>query len=265
MSNIINTIRKRYLKKEIYNLNKYLFNQEEKVSYAYKNLVNGDYLSFNNDICFYCASAIKFLVCLYIYEKAEKDNNLLNTKLLITKEDLKRGTGVLKDNTQDKEYTIRELVYYTLKESDNTAYIKLVNYVTPEKLKVYGLSLKAIHTLEGKDLFGITSAHDMTMYLTHLYEYFKTDTKNARELKVYMSDPSYKIIEDKNIDNNLFVRKYGSFEIAYHEVGIVYSEDPYILIILTEKGKLPDERRKEYINKVAKKINEIHNKLNKYL
>ena len=54
MKSIINTVRKRYLKKEIYNLNKYLINQKEKVSYAYINLITNDYLSFNNDVCLLC-------------------------------------------------------------------------------------------------------------------------------------------------------------------------------------------------------------------
>ena len=256
MKSIINTVIKRYLKKEIYNLNKYLINQKEKVSYAYINLITNDYLSFNNDVCFYCASSIKFLVCMYLYEKAEKDYYLLDEKIEMLKEDIKRGSGVIKNNPK-KEYTIRELVYYSLKESDNTAYIKLVNFVTPEVLKEYGLSLGAKHTLEGKDLFGITNSYDMTKYLIHLYDYLNKNTPNSKELKEYMINPSYTIINS----NDTFVRKYGSFEIDYHEVGIMYNSYPYILIVLTEKGMLSENRKNFFINKVATKINRIHEKL----
>ena len=252
----ISKVKNKYIKKKIYNLNKFLLKQNEKVAYAYRNLETDDMFSFNPDVCFYSASAIKFLVCLYIYKQAEENPTLLDKKLNLVEEDFKGGSGVLSDDKSVTEYTIRELVYYALKESDNTAYIKLVNFVTPEKLKEFGLSLGANHTLEGKDLFGITNAYDMGVYLTHLYNYLNTNTKLSNELKESMLNPSYQIIKSKSIDNNLFVRNYVSFVIAFHEVGIVYDENPYILIILTQKNELKEKIN--YINKVAKKINKIH-------
>ena len=252
----MNNIKNKIIKKKIYYLNKFLLKQNEKVAYGYKNLKTGDMFSFNLDICFYSASTIKFLVCLYIYEMAEKDKSLLDTKLFLVSEDFKNGSGVLKNTPDKTSYTVRELVYYTLKESDNTAYIKLVNFVTKEKLIDYGLNIGAKHTLEGKDLFGIINVSDMLIYLNHLYNYFNNNTVLSEELKNYMLNPSYKIIKDKNIDNNLFVRKYGSFGIAFHEVGIVYDKIPYILIVLTQKNEL--KGKEKYINKVAKKIRKIH-------
>ena len=76
-----------------------------------------------------------------------------------------------------------------------------------------------------------------------------------------MLNPTYQIIEEKNIGNKEFVRKYGSFDIAYHEVGIVYDKEPYILAVLTQKDKLKEKEKKKYINKVAKRIYKIHNLL----
>lgn len=246
------------IKNKIYYLNKLLLKQNEKVSYAYKNLVTGDMFSFNIDVCFYSASSIKFLVCLYIYEQAENNVSLLDTKIKLLPEDFKSGSGILKDNLDIVEYTVRDLIYYTLKESDNTAYIKLVKFVTKEKLREYGLSLGAIHTMEGKDEFGIINASDMLVYLSHMADYFSKNTILSNELKNNMLDPSYQIIKSKNVGNNKFVRKYGSFGIAFHEVGIVYDKNPYILVILTQKNELSDKRKIKYVNKVAKKINKIH-------
>lgn len=251
-------IKNKYIRKKLYYLNKYLLKQEEKVSYVYRNLKTNDEFSFNIDICFYSASAIKFLACLYLYEQAENDANLLNTKLTLNEEDFKGGSGVLKNNKSKREYKLKELIYYALKESDNTAYIKLMNYIGVDKLKEYGFSLGANHTLEGKDLFGIVNAYDMKMYLIHLYEYLNSNTALSKEFKNNMTNPSYQIIHSKSIDNNAFIRKYGSFGIAFHEVGIVYDENPYILIILTQKNELKENQKVKYINKVAKKINKIH-------
>ena len=260
----INSFNDKKIKKKIYCLNKFLLKQNEKVAYAYKNLKTGDFFSFNYDVCFYSASSIKFLVCLYIYEQAEVDEKILDKILKLEENDFKDGTGILKNMKNTSSYSIRQLIYYCLKESDNTAYIKLVNFVTSDKLKKYGLSLGASHTLEGKDLFGIVNCHDLNIYLNHLYEYFKTNTKLSNELFENMINPSYRIIESKNINNNLFIRKYGGYGIAYHEVGIVYDDIPYILIILTQKNELSLNKKNKYINRVARKIFLIHKLIKKY-
>lgn len=254
-------IQDKKIRYKIYQLNKSLLKQKEKVSYAYKNLITGDFITFNYDIGFYAASAIKFLVALYIYQEAEKDEKILNEMIHLTKEDIRPGSGVINKQTSNFDYTIRQLISLSLKESDNTAYIKLVEYVTKEKLIAFGKSLGAIHTLEGKDLFGIINASDMVFYLEALYKYFEQKTKLSQELKSFMLNPTYQIIEEKNIGNKEFVRKYGSFDIAYHEVGIVYDKEPYILAVLTQKDKLKEKEKKKYINKVAKRIYKIHNLL----
>ncbi len=251
-------IQNRKIRKKLYNLNKYLLKQNEKVSYAYKNLVTGDFFTFNYDICFYAASSIKFLVALYIYQKAEKDDKILDEKIILKEEDFKLGSGVLKNNKEKLEYTIRELIYFCLKESDNTAYIKLVLYITKEKLIEFGKSLGALHTLEGVDLFGIVNSFDMMIYLEALYKYFNLNTILSKELKEYMINPGYEIITPKNLNNKEFVKKYGSFGIAYHEVRIVYDDIPYILIVLTQKDKLKEYVKKKYVNCVARKIANIH-------
>ena len=88
------------VRRKLYNLNKYLLKQKEKVSYAYKNLETNDFCAFNYDICFYAASSIKFLVALYIYQKAENDNKILEEKIVLKEEDFKSGSGVIKDNKE---------------------------------------------------------------------------------------------------------------------------------------------------------------------
>lgn len=244
------------IQKQIKKLNNYFLKQKEKVAYAYKNLKTNDIISFNIDTCFYSASTIKLLVCLYLYEQAIYDKNILKHKINVTEKDYKQGSGVIKYKLDKYAYSIKELIYYTLKYSDNTAYIKLMEYVTPKAIKEYGTSLKAEHTLEGKDLFGITNASDMICYLERLYQFISSDTEDANDIKNIMLDPEYQIIQSKNIDYLPFIRKYGSFNIAYHEVGIVLDESPYILIILTQKNKLNSKKR--FFNIAAKKINKIN-------
>lgn len=247
------------VQRKLYNLNKMFLKSKDKVAYYYEDVLHDTVFSFNENICFYSASSIKILVCLYLYEEASKKKVNLNEKLTIKGEDIRGGSGVLKDFPTDREYTIKELIEYTLVESDNTAYIKLVNYVTKEKLIEFGKKLGAEHTLEGKDLFGITDCHDMKVYWSEIYRFINED-KSGTELKGFLNHPSYKIID---MFGEKYYRKYGSFDIAYHECGFVEEEAPFYIFIMTQKGKQKDRDR--FINKTAKKIYKIHRLLQKIL
>lgn len=241
----------RKIQKKLYHLNLKFLKSKEKVAYYYYDINHDITFSFNENICFYSASAIKVLVCLYLFKQASMNYIDLDGKIWISKEDLRPGTGIIKNQKEDTEYTIRDLIKYTLTESDNTSYIKLVNYVTKEKLMEFGESLGALHTLEGKDLFGITNCYDMDKYWKEVYRFIKEDSL-GEEFKSYLENPSFQIIDlDKP-----FYRKYGSFGIAYHECGFVEDENPFLLFILTQKNEL--KNKKKFVNKAAKKIYQIH-------
>ena len=244
------------LKKHFLNLNSLYLSQDEKVAYYYEDIKTGSILSYNSDILFYAASSIKILVCVMILEMVQNKDVDIEEKLLVSMADLKQDTGVIKFQKEDTYYTIKELIRLTIVESDNTAYIKLVNYVGVENLKNYGKKIGANHTMEGKDLFGLINCDDMICYWKKIREYITSNNKYSFEFYNWLSNPSFSIIQSKNIECNNFVRKYGSWDIAYHEAGYIEDENPFYLIVLTQKNKCVE--KEIFINETAKKILEIH-------
>lgn len=247
------------LKKYFLELNTMYLKQKEKVAYYYEDINTGSILSYNSDILFYAASSIKILVCVMLLEKAERKELSLEDKILVTMEDLKQDTGVIKYQRENTYYSIKDLIRLTITESDNTAYIKLVNYVGKDNLEKYGKSLGALHTMEGKDLFGLINCDDMVVYWKKVRD-FINKSEYGKDFYNWLSNPSFFIVEPKNIDNNTFVKKYGSWDIAYHEAGYVDDENPYYMIILTQKFKCDD--KEEFVNSTAKQLHKIHKFIN---
>lgn len=247
------------LKKEFLDLNCLYLKQNEKVAYYYEDLNTSSILSFNSDILFYAASSIKILVCLMLLEKI--DNKEINQEdtLLITMDELKQDTGIIKYQKEDTYYSIKELIRLAIVESDNTAYIKLVNYVGKDSLEEYGKKMGALHTMEGKDSFGLINCDDMAIYWKNIRKYI-LNGKHGIEFHEYLSNPSFHIVEKENIDNDNYVKKYGSWDIAYHETGYVENENPYIMIILTQKFKCDD--KESFVNETARRITKIHKLIN---
>jgi hypothetical protein len=194
-----------------------------------------------------------------LLEMAENKKISLEDTLLVTMNDLKQDTGIIKFQKQDTYYTIKDLIRLTITESDNTAYIKLVNYVGKENLEKYGKSLGALHTMEGKDLFGLINCDDMAIYWKKVRD-FINKSKYGQDFYNWLSNPSFSIVLPESIENNNFVKKYGSWDIAYHEAGYVDAENPYYMIILTQKFKCDD--KEEFVNNTAKELHKIHKFIN---
>lgn len=247
------------IKREFLELTSLYIKQQEKVAYYYEDINTGSILSYNSDILFYAASTIKVLVCVMLLEIAQNKEINLDEKLLISMNDIKQDTGIIKYQQSDTFYTIRELIRLSIVESDNTAYIKLVNYVGKDNLKKYGTRLGAKHTLEGKDLFGLINCDDTVIYWKKIKQFIDNSIYGA-ELYNWLANPSYFIIESKNVGGYPFIKKYGSFDVAYHEAGYVDSEKPYYMIILTQKFKSDD--KESFVNETAKKIYKIHKLIN---
>ena len=181
-----------------------------KVSYYYENAINGDVFSYNREIGFYAASSIKILPALILFEKADNNEVNLNEKILVNLEDLKQGSGSIKEIKENKEFSIIELIKLSLVESDNTAYLKLVDFLGKDSIKEYGLSIGATHTMESRpnDNFGIVNCNDMILYWKKIIE-FINNSELGPLFKSFLSNPNTKLIDFETINNQSFLRKYG--------------------------------------------------------
>ena len=108
----INNIKNNKIKEKINNLiNIYLKESEKgrKVAFYYENTNTNNNISYNKDLLFYAASSIKVLICLMILELSEQNKINIEDKLLVTMDDIKRGTGIIKEQTKDTYYTIKNV------------------------------------------------------------------------------------------------------------------------------------------------------------
>lgn len=250
------------LKKKIKDLMD-MFNSEyykgNKVAFFYKD--NSNTISYNEEVLFYAASTIKILAILLMFNKIDNNEFHLDDQILVTMNDLKPDSGIIELQKEDTYYSLEELMRLTITESNNTAYLKIVDLLGgKEVLKEYGLSLGAKYTMEGKetDSFGITNCSDMFIYISKVIEYINKDSEHSKMYREWMLNTTTKKVDRENL-NGKFLRKGGEFGIAYHEVGFVEANRPYYLIILTQLGEL--DYKNDFINDAAKKIVDI----NKYL
>ncbi len=223
-----------------YNVSLYYYNPENEFS-----------LTNKKDATYYAASTIKMLDALYIYKNADEGNLDLNDKATYKSSNYLGASKGMKKYKFGSKVALKELVKYAILYSDNTAHSILVDYIGKGKLKSFGNSLGAKNTLVG-DIFGSISAEDSYYYLKALYEYFETNTENSKELKKIFidSDQNYLNLPELNIDAAV---KYGEYPPYYHENGIVFSQNPYLISILSTIGN--NEKAFREINKNIYELN----------
>jgi len=110
------------------------------------------------------------------------------------------------------------------------------------------------------DSFGIINCSDMIIYWKNVKKFIDRNDDYGNLLKKYLSNPTYKIVENDGVLKYNYVRKYGSYDIAYHEAGYVETSKPYFMIILTQLNK--ESYKKKFVNDTNKLLLNINKILN---
>ena len=227
------------------------FNNNYNMSLYYKDINLGYTYKYNEDKEYYAASTIKMLDAIYIYDKAiNGDLNLEDTVTYERKHHLGASFEMQNYNYGDK-VSLRNLVKYAITVSDNTAHKMLLDYIGKIELRGYGLNLGANLSLLGDD-FGAIDVNDSIAYLDKLYELISLDNDLARELAGYFinSDQNY-----LTINGFKALQKYGEYDFYYHSNGIVLTDNPYEISILTLHGK---DNFEKVIKDINAKVFELH-------
>lgn len=224
-----------------------------KASVSYEDLSSGFKYSYDGESVYYAASTIKSLDALYIYSKAVAGEiDLEDTVTYTSRFKVSYSTGVRQHKLGSK-ISLRNLVKYAIIYSDNSAHQMLVSYIGRNNLKEFGKSLGAVNTLNGGDNFGHISANDGLVYMKALYDFFDNNGELGLELKDYFLNSLQK---ELSVDNYEVANKYGMYKNYYHNIGIVYVDQPYVVSIMTLEG-LKD--REEIINLISEKVYKLHN------
>lgn len=222
-------------------------------AFKYKDLYTGFTLSYNSSQPIYGASTIKAPEAIYIYEEAEKGNINLNDTLTYTSNYYNTGTGILKNTSFNVNYTIRQLVEYSIIYSDNAAHLMLNNKYKTNNMYNYWSNLGTTAIFKHNTAWGNISADDATIYMEELYNYYTSKNQYKEELLSYF-DKAWKIISTPN-NNIRIANKTGWSKASLHDTALIFDKNPYTLSILTNRGYTEYQ---SFFNKVSTLIYNFH-------
>ena len=224
------------------------------VSVVYEDVNIGFKYVYNEDKDYYAASTIKLLGAMYIYEKAYNNEIDLNYTLKYSSKDRRGSSSGMENHDYGEMISLRQLVKYSVVLSDNTAHNMIVKYIGVSKLREYGLSLGAKLTHTSNDLFGYIDGIDANIYLNKVYSVINSIGELGDELKGYLlsAEQNSLNLEEKGI---VAGHKYGEYKSLYHDIGIVYAENPYLIAVLTEEGR---DDYDAIIREINSKVYELH-------
>ncbi len=186
----------------------------------------------------------------YLAEKYSLDNIVAYDASMY-----KSGSGVIKTMPYGSRFLYTDLIDYALRHSDCVAYQYL--------RKVYGYqTMRNLAAKLGTNSLNARSngmsAHDATIYFREIYNFTQTNQKYGSLMLEPLIGASHLDIFSTALPDVNVAHKYGWDTNAYHEVGIVLGDHPYVLALMSTY-----DGGGAYVNNffsgLVSQINAVHN------
>ncbi|MBI3622991.1 serine hydrolase [Candidatus Pacearchaeota archaeon] len=218
-------------------LQNYINSNNLNVSLYILNIRNGASLGIDEDRAFEPASLNKLPIAIIILKKVEDGNLSLETKLPILERDRDDKSGTLYEN-YISEMSVKDLLYYMLAESDNTAFRALGEQVTLKDLQHLSTYLDyynaEINYLGNNthNVYQITPKSTGNLFLS-VYISTILEPKYSEMILEYLTNTTFNIKKYAGLPNDVIVaQKYGSYFVGnksnFHSCGIMYIQDSRI-------------------------------------
>ena len=226
------------------------------------NIRDGASMGINQEYDFEPASLNKLPIAILTMKKIENGEYSLDTEFSINDYDKDGRSGSLFNRT-DNELSVKDLLYYMLKESDNTAFRVLSERISlkdlqslSEYLNFYSDNLIYDPKLKNNNIYEITPESTSRLFLS-LYLSTILEPEHSEMLLSMLTNTSYDINKYARLPNDVIVaQKYGSYYVNdsryFHSCGIMYIKDSRILYCIMTEGLAKDEGEKEIGNIVNK-------------
>jgi len=209
---------------------------------------------YNPDGVFGTSSTIKAPYALYCYKEIAKGEKSLQDTKAYEKKFWIDGSGTMKNSPVGQIYTVREILYNAIHESDNVAYYMLLDHFKKDGYNdmLDELGCTNLHLLNGRNWSEISPRDALIVWKT-IYEWsgeceegriYFDDLINARYSYIGAALPEYKS-----------AHKSGWAKTGCHDTGIIFADVPYYIAIMTDStGKSPDM---EFIKTMTRALDDV--------
>ncbi|MFL0266715.1 serine hydrolase [Candidatus Clostridium radicumherbarum] len=207
----------------------YLGNNINMVGLSYYDINSGKEIIINGDKTFLAASTVKVQMNMVLDDMIQNGTVSENESLQYTDDSFEEGTGILQSQDLSKPISLSLLSDYSIIYSDNIAtnmIIKRINYYNMRNM----IDAKLGHATDKSGNF--ITATDETTLLKQLYENVNNNTYYSKIIDD-MKNTEFHDRLDLYLPYNIVAHKVGNYDSYVNDVGIIYTENPYILSIYT--------------------------------
>lgn len=210
--------------------------QKENIAVYVKQLSSGNSAGINQEKSFYAASIAKLPILYYVQEQLDAGIADLKQMYQYTPKSMEfqgayqlSGSGSLPKVPDNHSYSLEELINKTAKESDNVASNLLAYYLTNQFDESFYKGIKkTIHT-HWDMVSRETTVEDAGNIMEAIYY------QNGYVLESLLSTQ----FDDQRISKDISVpvaHKIGDADDVKHDVAIIYTDEPFVLSIFTDKS-----------------------------
>ncbi len=220
--------------KVIKKINNFYNQSNNYFSFKYKDLFTGFTVSYNEHQKIFSASSIKAPKDIYLYEMASLGKINLDEELTYTNRYYNNGSGVLKNMRTNTKYSVRKLLEYSTVTSDNAAHNMLMDKYGRENMHNFWKE-KGTEVIFAKNTnWGNTSAHDAVIYMEELYNFYLENDQYGKEVMNNFLSAYPKFLKGKS--DYKVANKSGWAGTAIHDMALIFADNPYILVALSNTG-----------------------------
>lgn len=199
------------------------------------------------------ASTVKAGFCFSCMTDIAQTEHTLEDKMTYRPKHKLSGSGSTQYSTFGTIFTIKALLYRTLYNSDNTAYLMLMDYFGTDHYNALMAELGVSHRLNwDEERWGYMSAHDLGLIWQAIYRYRDQNEEGAL-LWEYLTTNLYNEIHDTLTEYETVAHKSGWNEEGYHDAGVVCTENgDYVVVVMTKTGD-----RNRCLHRVIRALDDI--------
>lgn len=214
-------------------LNATINNYAPGTSFIAVSLNDGMTIGYNIDQAYPSGSTIKVSYALYVYKLIDQGKASLDDKIAYQAKFYNKGTGLVKNSAYGTEYTTKDLLFYMVNESDNTAYLMLLDKYGWDGFNEMLDDLGAVELHLGNiSRWGKLSCRSSAIVWQEIYRFGQKEGA-GKELFDLVVNAKYNYFKEV-VPDIPSASKSGFTETVVHDTGLILEGDnPYIIIILT--------------------------------